>query len=78
MFLQIGMVAGYNIEKMNQLLQRYGQYPSLYSKSLEDCVCMFALDHYFEEEKIDNYKYILGRIKETIVRENDGGREYQY
>jgi transcriptional regulator with XRE-family HTH domain len=75
MFLQIGMVAGYNIEKMNQLLQRYGQYPSLYSKSLEDCVCMFVLDHYFAEEKIDKYKYILGRIKETIVRENVTGAE---
>ena len=31
---------------------------------------MFVLDHYFTEEKIDKYKYILGRIKETIVREN--------
>lgn len=70
MFLQIGMAAGYNIKRMNQLLQQYGQYPSLYSKSLEDCVCMFVLDHYAAEERSDQYKYILGRIKETIVREN--------
>ena len=29
-FLRIGMAAEYDLEKMNQLLRRYGQYPELY------------------------------------------------
>ena len=38
------MIAQYDIERMNQLLQRYGRYPALYSKNLEDCVCIFVLN----------------------------------
>ena len=30
-FLRIGMAAGYGRERMDQLLQRYGQYPALYA-----------------------------------------------
>ena len=40
-FLRIGMVAKYDVENMNVFLQRYGQYPGLYSKSLEDCICIY-------------------------------------
>ncbi len=67
-FLRIGMAAHYDIEKMNQLLQRYGQYPALYSKSLEDCVCMYILTRDFGAEPIEKYDYILNRIKENITR----------
>ena len=45
-FLRIGMVAGYDINAMNAFLQRYGQYPELYSKSLEDCVCKYVISNY--------------------------------
>ena len=70
-FLRIGMVANYDVERMNIFLQRYGQYPSLYSKSLEDCVCMFVLSQKYEEEGIGKYQYILTKIKESIVRDED-------
>lgn len=69
MFLKIGMAAGYDIERMNQLLQRYGRYPALYSKSLEDCVCIFVLSHDYGAETINKYRYILNRIKENIIRD---------
>ena len=49
-FLRIGMAAGYGREKMDQLLQRYGQYPALYAKSLEDCVCIYVLDKEYEKK----------------------------
>ena len=62
-FLKIGMAAGYNIEQMNQLLQRYGQYPGLYSKSLEDCICMYVLGKNYGSETFDTYLYILDKIK---------------
>lgn len=70
-FLRIGMAAGYDLEKINQLLQRYGQYPALYSKNLEDCVCIFVIGKDFGGETIDKYNYILNRIKENIIRDDD-------
>lgn len=68
-FLRIGLAANYDLEKMKRLLQRYGQYPELYSKSLEDCVCLFVIDKYSGTERIEKYYYILDRIKENIIRE---------
>lgn len=68
-FIKIGMVAGYNQEKMNQLLQRYGRYPALYSKSLEDCICIFVINHNYGKETINKYLYILDKIKENILRD---------
>lgn len=69
-FLRIGLAARYDIEHMNQLLQRYGQYPALYSKSLEDCICMFVLQKNFENEVLSKYQYILMKIKDNIIRDN--------
>lgn len=69
-FLRIGMAAGYSLEKMNQLLQRYGQYPALYSKSLEDCVCIYVISQNYGEETIEKYQFILNKIKENIIRDD--------
>jgi transcriptional regulator with XRE-family HTH domain len=80
-FLRIGMAAEYDLEKMNQLLRRYGQYPELYSKSLEDCVCIYVLNHRVEMDGFGNsasekrgeaygltaYDYILSQIKENMA-----------
>lgn len=70
-FLRIGMVAKYDVERMNTFLQRYGQYPALYSKSLEDCVCMFVLSQNYGEERIEKYQYILKKIKENLVQDEN-------
>lgn len=74
-FLRIGMVAGYGREKMNQLLQRYGQYPELYPKSLEDCICIYVLDHGYGKEALDKYNFILNKIKEQTVNKTSGQGE---
>ena len=66
-FLRIGMASGYTLEKINQLLQRYGQYPALYSKSLEDCVCIYVIGNNYGDKVIEKYKFILDRIKENII-----------
>ena len=84
-FLRIGMAAEYDLEKMNQLLRRYGQYPELYSKSLEDCVCIYVLNHRIEMDGSGNcasekcgesygltaYDYILSQIKENMTADTD-------
>jgi hypothetical protein len=66
-FLRIGMAAGYGRKEMDQLLQRYGRYPALYAKSLEDCVCIFVLDKGYGKETLTKYNYILDKIKENII-----------
>lgn len=70
-FLRIGMAAGYDVPRMNQFLQRFGRYPSLYSKSLEDCVCIYVLNHDYGAETSEKYQYILGQIKSTIIRDEE-------
>lgn len=65
-YLKIGMAANYGIEEMNLLLQRYGRYSGLYSKTLEDCVCMFVLQQNYGAESYEKYQYILNRIKDNI------------
>lgn len=75
-FLRIGMAAGYNVEQMNRFLQRYGRYTSLYSKSLEDCVCIYVLNHDYGDETVDKYEYILDKIKGRILR-NDRDDEVE-
>lgn len=70
-FLRIGMAAGYSLDKMNQLLQRYGRYPALYSKSLEDCVCKYVINHDYGEETINRYQFILNKIKGNIIRDDN-------
>jgi len=66
-FIRIGLAAAYNREKMDQLLKRYGQYPALYSKSLEDCVCIFVVNQNYGRESLAKYNYILETIKTNII-----------
>ena len=74
-FLRIGMAAHYDISRMNQLLKRYGQYPELYSKSLEDCICIFVLNNDYGDDAAEKYQYILNRIKGNIIEKNVDDRE---
>ena len=71
MFLRIGLAAKYNLEQMNNFLQRYGRHGALYSKSLEDCICMFVISQNYGEKSIEKYQYILSKIKDSIVRRDD-------
>ncbi len=69
-FLRIGMAADYNLEQMNRLLQKYGRYPALYSKSLEDCIFIFVIHHY-SGNRTEKYQYILNNIKASLVRPSE-------
>lgn len=68
-FLRIGLTAGYDIVKMNQLLSRYGRYPELYSKSLEDCVCIYVINQPGDMDMVESYDYILERIRADMTEE---------
>ena len=74
-FIKIGLVAGYSREEMDQLLQRYGRYPGLYSKSLEDLVCIYVIEQNYGEKAIENYQSILNEIREKIIGDNSSDGE---
>ena len=67
-FIRIGLAAGYDMDKMNVLLQKYGRYPALYSKNLEDCICMYVLLNYPKEQRLMKYDDILKSLKGTIIK----------
>lgn len=74
-FIRIGFAAHYTIEEMNRLLTRYGRYPGLYAKSLEDLVCIFVLSSDEIPHTYEKYSYLLKVLKEELClvdRKNDG------
>lgn len=54
-FIKFGMGLRYNLQEINFVLQRYGKYPRLYSKSLEDAICIYIISHYPKDESINPY-----------------------
>ena len=65
-YIRVGLVAGYDIQQVNELLQRYGHYSKLYPKRLEDSVCIFVLSQKYEKEVIEKYDYILEKIQKIL------------
>ena len=74
-FIRIGMAARYDRKQMDQLLQRYGRYPALYAKSLEDCVCLFVIQNKYGDEAPVKYEEILKRIKTSLIRSGETGND---
>ena len=62
-FIRIGLAAGYDIEQMNDFLQKYGRYPELYPKTPEDCVCMYVIQKYRGRQAVAKYNELVGRLK---------------
>lgn len=58
-FIRIGFAAHYSLGEMNWFLKRYGKYPALSPKSLEDSVYMFVLSS-------DEYPHTYAFCKKTI------------
>ena len=44
-FIKLGFGIGMSLQELNDLLQRYGKYPKLYAKSIEDAIYIYALTH---------------------------------
>lgn len=66
MYIRIGFAAGYNLEKMNAFLKRYGKCPQLYVKSLEDSVCMFVLTSDHLAHTYETYLRVLTMVKQEF------------
>ncbi|MGN0483648.1 MAG: helix-turn-helix domain-containing protein [Lachnospiraceae bacterium] len=71
MFLKIGFAAQYSLDEMNHFLTRYGRYPKLYAKSLEDTVCIFVLT----SDSIEHTYRACQKIQKLIQEEMTGAEE---
>lgn len=69
MFIRIGLAAGYNLDEMNRFLVRFGRYPELYSKSLEDCIYMFVLNSDSIDHTYAACKTVFDRVDCSIYPE---------
>lgn len=72
-FIKIGFAAHYDLEQMNYFLQRYGRYPELYVKSLEDTVCIFLLNSKHIEHSYEKYEEILQMFASQLDMINNKG-----
>lgn len=71
LFIKIGFAAHYDLEEMNYFLNRYGCYPALYSKSLEDSVYIFVLS----SDKIPHTYAMCERLLEQLRLSIQGEEE---
>lgn len=69
-FIRIALASGCDIEYTNNLLQRYGRFPELYSKSLEDAICIFVIENVDPEKRWVEYDNILNTIKKVVLNED--------
>jgi len=72
-FIKLGFGTGMPLEDINNLLQRYGKYPKLYAKSVEDAIYIYALTHdktFFEAEALSDrvveYYSLLSEIQAPV------------
>ena len=76
-FIRIGFAAHYNLDEMNRFLQRYGKYPALYPKSLEDSVYIFVLNSDVYPHTYSFCEKTIKRIQERIAeKDTDTAQPY--
>ena len=71
---------GYQISQMDELLERYGRFPGLYSRTLEDCVCMYVLKNVETsnvKERCSIYSNLVEEIRTEIIDGVGTDKEYQ-
>ncbi len=66
MFIKIGFAAGYNLNEMNNFLQRYGRCSGLYARNLEDLVYIFVLTSNGIEHTYEKCINIINIIKREM------------
>ncbi len=74
--MRIGLTAGYSLPEMNTLMMRYGRYPHLNIKNIEDGICEYVISMHSEKDAakkfIDICVEINGRTSEKL---SSAGRE---
>ena len=67
-FIKLGFGIGLDFDKINNLLQRYGKYPKLYPKSIEDAIFIFSIN----KKRSFAYATELKKIVNKLVNAQPG------
>lgn len=73
LFIRIGFAAHYELEEMNRFLKRFGCFPALYPKSLEDSVYIFVLNSPRLPHTYHMCETLLNQIRMSIQEEDEEG-----
>lgn len=76
-FIKFGLGLRYSLHQMNHILQRYGKYPRLYSRSLEDAICIYVISHYPKDAQVNAYEEYK-RLKEKYLNIIDTKNKRKY
>lgn len=76
MYIRIGFAAGYDLERMNGFLRRYGRCPQLYVKSMEDSVCIFVLNSHTVPHTYEAYQNLLTLVRQELENRTPAGEIY--
>lgn len=71
LFIRIGFAAHYDLDAMNLFLKRFGRFPALYPKSLEDSVYIFVLNSKTVPHTYAMCERILNQIRFFLQDEED-------
>ena len=70
-YIRIGFAAHYDLDEMNRFLMRYGKFPALYPKSLEDTVYIFVLNSELYPHSFRFCENTIQQIKEKMIPLSD-------
>lgn len=73
-YIRIGFAANYTLSEMNAFLKRYGRYPELYAKSLEDTVYIYALNSSDCPHTYDFCRETIAAIKARMESVDETGK----
>lgn len=71
-FIKIGMALSMDLDEVNRMLQRYGKYPKLYVKNLNDAVCIYVIKKCKENGGNSQYAgYPYGHVEVLLKKITD-------
>lgn len=77
-FIRIGFAVNMSLDDINDFLQRYGKYPKLNGKNIEDAVTIFSLCNHLNFEQCVELKNHFVSILEHVLNERKYNKEYTY
>lgn len=76
-FIQIGFAVRMNLNEMNGFLQRYGKYPKLNPKSIDDAVTIFALSNGLNfQQSVGLKRHFSSVLCDILNRRRHGSGDY--
>lgn len=77
-FIRIGFAVNMSLNDINDFLQRYGKYPKLNAKNIEDAVTIFSICNHLNYDQRTELTNHFVSILEHVLNERKYNKEYTY